>query len=58
MGKRSKVPKWIERGEGKSPGGKGPDQPMTFKRMKGRTPRPDTGKKLSKWPSRSPNYKI
>jgi len=46
MGKRAK-PKWIKRGKGKTPIGKG-SQPMTFKRRQGRTKRPDTGKKLTK----------
>lgn len=43
MSSRSQVPKWIKRGEGKTPIGKG-EQPMTFKRAKGRTPRPATNK--------------
>ncbi len=47
MSKRSKVPKWIKRGTGKCPVGQG-EQPMTFKRSKGRKPRPDTGKKITK----------
>lgn len=47
MVNRSQVPVGVKKGEGKAPIGKG-EQPMTFKRMKGRTKRPDTGKKLTK----------
>ena len=48
MGKRSKIPKWIKRGEGKVPIGKGTNQPMNFKHGRAMKPRPDTGKKITK----------
>lgn len=56
MGKRSKVPKWIKRGEGKTPVGKG-EQQMTGRTAKGRTKRFDTGKKYNKGKHNTPNIK-
>ncbi len=55
ISKRGGVPKWIKRGEGKVPEGKFPKgmaskQPMNFKKARARKPRPDTGKKISKFP--------
>ncbi len=44
---RSKVPKWIKKGEGKVSIGKGCNQPMTFKKQQGRSPRSDQGKKYN-----------
>ena len=57
MSKRSKVPKWIKKGEGRVPLGKGSDQPMSFKRGNARKPKPDTGKKITKDKSNTPNPK-
>lgn len=38
MSKRSAKPKWIKKGEGKTPKGKG-EQPMHFKKAEARKPR-------------------
>ena len=59
MGKRSKRPKWIK-GEGRPPTpnqGKSSNDPMKFKRGIARKPKPDTGKKITKDKSNTPNPK-
>lgn len=48
MVNRSQVPVDVKKGEGKTPVGKGTDQPMSGKRAQGRKKRVDTGKKLTK----------
>ena len=47
MKRKSCVPKYIEREEGKSPGGDS-TLPMNFHKRGAKRPRPDTGKKLTK----------
>ena len=44
MKRRSQVPKWIERAEGKVPVGRGSNQPMNFNRRDARKPRPAQNK--------------
>ena len=58
MANRSQVPRGVERGKGKPVSEKELEKsklPMRFRN--GRSKRPDTGKKISKYPSRSPNPK-
>ena len=50
ISKRGGVPKWVKRGKGKVPIGVGSNRPMKFKKANARKPRPDTGKKISKFP--------
>jgi len=44
MTNRSKVPKWMKKGEGKVPKGKGTDMPMNFRKAEARKPRPAQNK--------------
>ena len=53
ISKRSQVPKWQKRGEGKVsegnfPKGEASKQHMNFKHARARKPRPDTGKKITR----------
>ena len=58
MSNRSQVPRGIKRGEGKPMSEedfKNSLKPMRFR--DGRSKRPDTGKKITKFPSHTPNRK-
>ena len=53
ISKRGGVPKWVKRGEGKVPIGKGSTNHMNFKKGNARKPRPDMGKKISIFPNQT-----